>query len=43
MMNQNVEYFNAPSRWAIYQRILKLSGETPSFDKFLEYDAVNRK
>ena len=42
MMNQNVEYFNAPSRWAIYQRILKLSGETPSFDKFLEYDAVNR-
>ena len=43
MMNENMDYFNAPSRWAIYQRILKLSGETPSFDKFLEYDAVNRK
>ena len=42
MMNQNMEYYNAPSRWAIYQRIMKLSGETPSFDKFLEYDAVNR-
>ena len=43
MMNQNMEYFNAPSRWAIYKRIMELSGETASFSKFLEYDAVNRK
>ena len=42
MMNQNVEYFNAPSRWAIYKRIMELSGETASFSKFLEYDAINR-
>lgn len=42
MMNANFEYFNAPSRWAIYKRIMELSGEEPSFDKFLEYDAVNR-
>ena len=42
MMNENMEYFNAPSRWAIYKRIMELSGETASFDKFLEYDAVNR-
>ena len=42
MMNDNIEYYNAPSRWAIYQRIMKLSGETPTFSKFLEYDAVNR-
>ena len=42
MMNENFEYYNAPSRWAIYQRIMKLSGEEYSFDKFLEYDAVNR-
>ena len=42
MMNEDAPYFNAPSRWAIYQRIMKLSGETPSFDAFLEYDAVNR-
>ena len=42
MMNDNMEYYNAPSRWAIYQRIMKLSGETPTFAKFLEYDAVNR-
>ena len=42
MMNQNMEYFNAPSRWAIYKRIMELSGETASFSKFLEYDAVNR-
>ena len=42
MMKENMEYFNAPSRWAIYKRIMELSGETASFDKFLEYDAVNR-
>ena len=42
MMNTVVEYFNAPSRWAIYKRIMELSGETASFEKFLEYDAVNR-
>ena len=42
MMNQEAEYYNAPSRWAIYQRIMKLSGEEYNFDKFMEYDAVNR-
>lgn len=42
MMNENMEYFNAPSRWAIYQQIMKRSGEEYSFEKFLEYDAVNR-
>ena len=42
MMRDNMPYFNAPSRWAIYQRIMKLSGEECSFEKFLEYDAVNR-
>ena len=42
MMRHQYEYFNAPSRWAIYKRIMELSGETPTFAKFLEYDAVNR-
>ena len=42
MMRDNYEYFNAPSRWAIYQRIMKLSGEECTFEKFLKYDAVNR-
>ena len=42
MMRENLEYFNAPSRWAIYQQILKRSGEGCSFDAFLTYDAVNR-
>ena len=41
-MNQDFGGFNAPSRWAIYQRIMKLSGEEVSFEKFLEYDAINR-
>ena len=42
MMNRNLHWFNAPSRWAIYKRIMELSGEAASFEKFLEYDAVNR-
>ena len=42
MMNENVEFFNAPCRWAIYKQIMKRSGEEASFDKFLEYDAINR-
>ena len=42
MMRYDDEYFNAPSRWAIYKRIMELSGEEASFEKFLEYDAVNR-
>ena len=42
MMNHNAEYYNAPSRWAIYKRIMELSGETASFEEFLEYDAINR-
>ena len=42
MMRDNLEYFNAPSRWAIYQQIMKRSGESYSFDTFLTYDAVNR-
>ncbi|MDO5443414.1 MAG: M64 family metallopeptidase [Bacteroidia bacterium] len=43
MMNENMEYFNAPSRLAIYKRIMELSGEEYSFEKFIEYDEVNRK
>ena len=42
MMRDEYEYFNAPSRWAIYKRIMELSGEEADFNQFLEYDAVNR-
>ena len=42
MMRDNFEYYNAPSRLAIYKRIMELSGESYSFQKFLQYDAVNR-
>lgn len=42
MMRDNYEFYNAPSRWAIYQRIMKLSGEECTFEGFLQYDAVNR-
>lgn len=34
-------YYNAPSRWAIYQRIMKLAGEEYKFEDFLEYDKKN--
>lgn len=42
MMNENFEYHNAPSRWIIYQQIMKRSGESYNFNTFIEYDAVNR-
>lgn len=35
--------FNAPSRWAIYRNIMRFAGENPLWEKFLEYDAINRK
>ena len=42
VMNMNMGGFNAPSRLAIYKQIMKRSGEKYSFEKFLEYDAINR-
>lgn len=42
MMRENFEWFNAPSRQVIYKRIMELSGEEYSLEKFIEYDAVNR-
>ena len=42
VMNMNMGGFNAPSRLAIYKQIMKRSGEQYSFEKFLQYDAVNR-
>lgn len=42
IMHNYASEFNAPSRLAIYKRIMNLSGETFSLEKFLEYDAVNR-
>lgn len=46
IMNTNTGGFNAPSREAIYYRIHKLAyGEDWEYDyeKFVEYDAINRK
>lgn len=36
-----VDYFNAPSRWAIYMHIMRLAGEDYTFEDFLEYDKKN--
>lgn len=42
IMRYNIGEFNAPSRLAIYQRIILLSGEEYNYDVFLEYDHINR-
>ena len=41
-MNNMYGNFNAPSRYTIYKRIKEQSGETWSWESFLEYDAINR-
>ena len=44
VMNSTVnqaDYFNAPSRWAIYMHIMRLAGEACTFEDFLEYDKKN--
>lgn len=43
IMRYNEGRFNAPSRLSIYRRIKELSGETYSFEEFLEYDEVTRR
>lgn len=39
-MDYNIPYFNAPSRWAIVERITRLAGETVTFDDFVRQDHV---
>ena len=41
-MNHMYGTFNAPSRYAIFKRIMERSGETWSWQKFVAYDVVNR-
>lgn len=41
-MNGMYGSFNAPSRYAIYKRIMERSGESCSWDSFIEYDQINR-
>jgi hypothetical protein len=39
-MNDNVPYYNAPSRWAQVRRIMRLAGISYSFAQFLQDDVV---
>ena len=41
-MNNMYGTFNAPSRFAIYKRIMQRSGDSWTWDQFVAYDAVNR-
>ena len=42
IMRNETGGFNAPSRWAIYKRIMEIAGNSYSFDTILEYDEINR-
>ena len=37
-MNNNIPYFNAQSRWAIYSRLMNLSGYNTDFEFFIKND-----
>ena len=39
-MANNVQYYNAPTRWAIVRRIMQLAGFNYSFSQFLQDDRV---
>lgn len=39
-MDINIPYYNAPSRWAIVDRIRRLAGEPCTFDDFMQSDHV---
>ncbi len=42
IMRDNTGGFNAPSRNAIYKRVMDISGTGYSYDNFIAYDAINR-
>ena len=43
MMNQNDAPFNAPSRQAIYHKVMKLGlGKTPTYEEFVEFDRQHK-
>lgn len=39
-MNDNIPYFNAPSRWLITRRIMELAGQSYTFSEFITNDQV---
>ena len=39
-MNNNVDYFNAPSRWAIVKRIMQLAGQSYTIQQFMIDDQI---
>ena len=41
IMRDHTSSYNAPSRWAIYQMIMKQSGEPCTYEDFLQYDKKN--
>ena len=41
IMRDNTSSYNAPSRWAIYQMIMKQGGVAYTYESFLQYDKKN--
>jgi hypothetical protein len=39
-MNDNIPYYNAPTRWAIVRRIMRLAGINYSFSQFIQDDRI---
>lgn len=39
-MNNNVDYFNAPSRWAIVKHIMQLAGQSYTINQFMADDQI---
>lgn len=39
-MINNIPYYNAPSRWLITEKIMKMAGRSLSFDDFLHIDKI---
>lgn len=40
-MRDSEGFYNGPSRWSIYQKIMEQGGETCTFEDFLAYDRKN--
>lgn len=41
-MNNNVPYYNAPTRWAAVKRIMSIAGATFSFEQFVQTDVIDK-
>jgi hypothetical protein len=41
-MNNNVPYYNAPTRWSAVQRIMQIAGQPFTFEQFVQTDVIDQ-